>query len=33
VRGTADNTNLSEDFALSERRDRAINIPVHSGFD
>lgn len=33
VRGTADKTNLSEDIDFSERKDRKINIPVHSGFD
>lgn len=33
VRGTADGTNLFEDIDFSERDDRKINIPVHTGFD
>ena len=33
VRGTDDRTNLFEDIDFSERKDRKINIPVHTGFD
>ncbi len=33
VRGTMDDTTLSEDFDAKVRDDRATKIPVHSGFD
>lgn len=33
VRGTMDNTTLSEDFDAKVRDDRATKIPIHAGFD
>ncbi len=33
VRGTDNDTNWAEDFSVSEREDRQIDIPVHAGFD
>ena len=33
VRGTVDKRNFSEDLSIGVRDDRAIDIPVHAGFD
>jgi len=33
VRGTVDKRNFSEDLSIGLRDDRAIDIPVHAGFD
>jgi triacylglycerol lipase len=33
VRGTDNDTNWLQDFDVSERKDRQINLPVHTGFD